>query len=78
MTRRAKIPFPVWRGYGANADKVRCVYLSNFDNRGQFDSAGFYDELEVMLADEGVIYEFEYVQAWCRDVLFRSPFVIFD
>jgi len=77
MKKRAKIPFPVWRGYGANAQKVRQVYLSNCEG-GQFDSAGFHDELFAMLDDEGVLYEDEYVLAWCEAVLFRSPFVIFD
>jgi len=78
MKKRAKIPFPVWRGYGANAQKVRHVYLSNFDEHGQFDSAGFHDELFAMLDNEGVLYSDEYVIAWCSEVLFKSPHVIFD
>jgi hypothetical protein len=76
MKKQVKIPFPVWRGDSANTAKIRKVYLSNCENE-QFDSAGFYDELFAMLDDEGVIYEDEYVIAWCEAVLSKSRFLRF-
>ena len=69
---RPKIPFTRWVQFGANGNHVKRIYKQNISYAGQFDEAGFFDELEDFLSGDNVAWEYDYLFEWCKKYLFNA------